>query len=181
MTGKAPERIETARLVLRRPVPADAEAIFRRYSGDAEVTRYLSFPRHVSLDQTRAFLVYSDAEWEGWPAGPYLIESRADGTLLGSTGLAFESLQRATTGYVLARDAWGQGYATEALGTVVAATERLGVRRLQALCHPDHRPSWRVLEKCGFTREGTLHLYAELPNLSPGEPSDLLCYARTFP
>jgi [ribosomal protein S5]-alanine N-acetyltransferase len=177
---RAPERIETARLVLRRPARSDAEAIFRRYSSDAEVTRYLSFPRHVSLDQTRAFLAWSETEWESWPAGPYLLESRTDGTLLGSTGLSFESPQRATTGYVLARDAWGQGYATEALGAIVATTERLGVRRLQALCHPEHRASWRVLEKCGFTREGTLRLYAELPNLSPGEPSDLLCYSRTF-
>jgi RimJ/RimL family protein N-acetyltransferase len=178
---RAPERIETARLVLRRPLVADAEAIFRRYSGDAEVTRYLSFPRHVSLDQTRAFLGWSETEWQRWPAGPYLIESRADGTLLGSTGLSFEGPQRATTGYVLARDAWGQGYATEALQAMVAEAEALGVRRLQAFCHPDHRASWRVLEKCGFVREGTLRLYAELPNLVPGEPSDLLCYARTFP
>jgi ribosomal-protein-alanine N-acetyltransferase len=179
--GKAPERIETARLVLRRPVAADAEAIFRRYSGDAEVTRYLSFPRHLSVDETRAFLGLSDEQWEQWPAGPYLAESRADGTLLGSTGLAFESPKRATTGYVLARDAWGLGYATEALRAMVEATGRLGVRRLQAFCHPEHRASWRVLEKCGFVREGTLRLYAELPNLSPGEPTDLLCYALTFP
>jgi len=63
---------------------------------------------------------------------------------------------------------------------VVETSSRLGVRRLQALCHPDHGPSWRVLEKCGFVREGILRLYAELPNLAPGEPSDLLSYARTF-
>jgi [ribosomal protein S5]-alanine N-acetyltransferase len=179
--SRAPERIETERLVLRRPVAADAEPIFRRYASVAEVTRYLSFPRHVSIDQTRAFLAFSDAEWQLWPAGPYLVESREDGTLLGGTGLAFENPQRATTGYVLARDAWGHGYATEALRAVVGTAGSLGVRRLQALCHPDHRPSWRVLEKCGFTREGTLLLYAELPNLSPGEPVDLLSYARIFP
>jgi RimJ/RimL family protein N-acetyltransferase len=179
--SRAPERVETARLVLRRPVPADAEPIFSRYSADAEVTRYLSFKRHLSVEETRAFLAWSDAEWERWPAGPWLIESRADGTLLGSTGLVFESPQRATTGYVLARDAWGRGFATEALRAVVEAAGGLGLRRLQAFCHPDHRPSWRVLEKCGFRREGTLRLYAELPNLAPGEPSDLFLYALTFP
>jgi ribosomal-protein-alanine N-acetyltransferase len=179
--GGAPATIETGRLVLRRPVAADAEQILARYSGDAEVTRYLSFPRHVSIEQTRAFLEWSDAEWERWPAGPYLIESREGRTLLGSTGLSFESPQRASTGYVLARDAWGRGYATEALRAMVQTAPGLGVRRLQAFCHPDHGASWRVLEKCGFAREGMLRLYAELPNLVSGEPCDLLLYARTFP
>src|SRR5262245_29145397 len=178
--ARAPERIDTARLVLRRPVASDAPAIFERYASDAEVTRYLSFPRHVSVRQTRAFLAFSDAEWERWPAGPYLVESRAAGTLLGGTGLSFETFQRASTGYVLARDAWGRGYATEALHAMVDAARGLGVRRLQAFCHPEHRPSWRVLEKCGFEREGTLRLYAELPNLAAGEPCDLLVYALIF-
>lgn len=145
------------------------------------MTRFLSWPRHETLDQTRAFLEFSEAEWRHWPAGPYLVESRTAGTLLGSTGFAFETAQRAATGYVLARDAWGLGYATEALHAVVEAARALGLRRLQALCHPEHRASWRVLDKCGFTPEGTLRGYAEFPNLTPGEPSDVLCYARLFP
>jgi RimJ/RimL family protein N-acetyltransferase len=177
---RAPERIDTARLVLRRPLAGDAQAIFERYAADAEVTRYLSFPRHVSVEQTRAFLALSNVEWERWPAGPFLIESRGTGVLLGGSGLSFETPERAATGYVLARDAWGQGYATEALSAMVEVARALRVRRLQAFCHPEHRPSWHVLEKCGFVREGTLRLYAELPNLAPGEPSDVLLYARTF-
>ncbi len=175
-----PERIETARLVLRRPHPTDADAIFARYAGDPEVTRFLSWPTHRSLDDTLAFLEFSDAEWARWPAGPYLIESRADGLLLGSTGLAFETAYRAATGYVLARDAWGMGYATEALGAMVALARGLGVRRLYALCHPDHAASWRVLEKCGFLREGVLRRYAEFPSLRPGQPEDSLCYAQVL-
>jgi len=175
--AKAAERVETERLVLRRPRAEDAEAILARYAGDAEVTRLLSFPRHRSLDETRAFLAWSDAEWQRWPAGPYLLELREGGTLVGGTGLSFETPRRAATGYVLARDAWGRGYATEALAAVVGVARGCGVLRLYALCHPDHRPSLRVLEKCGFEREGTLRRYVELPNLRPGEPVDLLCYS----
>jgi ribosomal-protein-alanine N-acetyltransferase len=178
---RAPERVETARLVLRRPLATDAEAIFARYASDPEVTRFLSFPTHRSLALTHAFLAWSDGEWDRWPAGPYLVEARAGGALLGSTGFAFESPQRASTGYVLARDAWGQGFATEALRAVVEVARTKELRRLQALCHPEHRPSWRVLEKCGFEREGILRRYAELPNFRPGEPVDLLFYARVFP
>lgn len=59
---KAPETVETARLTLARPTPADAAYIFERYAGDAEVTRFLGWPRHQSLADTRAFLGFSDAE-----------------------------------------------------------------------------------------------------------------------
>jgi ribosomal-protein-alanine N-acetyltransferase len=82
------------------------------------------------------------------------------------------------TGYVLARDAWGHGYATEALRAVVDVAANTSVRRLYALTHPDHSASWRVLEKCAFEREGLLRGHTEFPNLHPGEPSDVLCYAR---
>jgi len=177
---KGPERIETARLVLRRPLAADAEAVFSRYASDPEVTRLLSWPTHRSIDETRAFLAFCDDEWARWPAGPYLIETRADTRLIGGTGFAFETPWRAATGYVLAREAWGLGFATESLAAVLGVAPALGLRRLHALCHPDHVASRRVLEKCGFGREGLLRNHSELPNLRPGEASDMLCYARVF-
>jgi RimJ/RimL family protein N-acetyltransferase len=178
--GRAPERLETERLVLRRPRPLDAEAIFTRYASDPAVTRYVGFPRHRSVEDTRAFLELSEAMWGQWPAGPYLIEDRGRGELLGSTGLAFETPQRAATGYVLARDAWGRGFATEALGAIVGLAGAIGVRRLYALCHPGHRASAHVLEKGGFLFEATLFRYTVFPNLEAEDPGDVLCYARVF-
>ena len=175
---KAPPVIETERLVLRRPRSADVRAIFERYAGDPEVTTYVGWPVHRSLDDTRGFLMFSDGDWARWPAGPYLVESRADGRLLGGTGLGFETAQRASTGYVFARDAWGFGFATEALAAMVTLARDLSVRRLYAICHVDHRASARVLEKCDFTCEGTLRQYAAFPNLGSGVICDVLCYAR---
>jgi RimJ/RimL family protein N-acetyltransferase len=197
---RAPERIETARLVLRRPTLADAEAVFERYASDPEVTRWLGWPRHRSLDDTRLYLAWSDAQWRQWPAGPYAIEARADGRLLGGTGFAFESPIRespirespiresetgasptvATTGYVLARDAWGHGYATEALLAMVELAPALGVRRLVALCHPEHAASERVLAKCGFLREGLRSVAAAFPNVAPGRRCDVAVWSRAF-
>ena len=86
MGANAPECIETARLVLRRPQRRDAEIIFSRYANDPEVTRYLAWPRHRSLRDTLQFLEFSDNEWEHSPGGPYLIEARDSGQVLGSTG-----------------------------------------------------------------------------------------------
>lgn len=179
---RAPEIIATARLLLRNPVRGDAEDLFRRYASDPEVTRYLSWPRHRSLADTQAFLDWSDAEWELWPAGPYLIFARDDpgATLLGGTGLSFKTPSRAVTGYVLARDAWGKGFATEALHAMVDLAAKLGVERLEAFCHAEHKASAHVLEKCGFIREEIRRHHFTFPNLEFQEPSDVLIYARLF-
>jgi RimJ/RimL family protein N-acetyltransferase len=122
----------------------------------------------------------SAEQWRQWPAGPCLIRLRSDGQLIGGTGFGFETSDRAITGYVLAEDAWGKGYATEALAAIVDVAPRIGVARLYALCHPEHRASWRVLEKCGFTCEGRWSKQVEFPNLAPGVLQDVLCYAMIF-
>jgi len=177
---KAPEFIETERLILRRPHLLDAEAIFTRYAGDPEVTRYLGWPRHKSIEQTRGFLAFSNDEWERAPGGPYIIESRETNAVLGSTGFGFEVIDRAAVGYVLAKDAWGFGYAAEALRALTAISPEIGVSYLFAYCHTEHKASARVLEKCGFILEGILPCHTEFPNLEGSGKKDVLCYSREF-
>lgn len=177
---RAPGTLETERLVLRRPGAVDAPAVFARYAGDPAVTRYLGWRTHASVAETRLFLDSCDREWRHSGVGPFLIESRESGELLGSASLRLVSSQQAAAGYVLARDAWGRGYATEALHAMRGLALRLGILRLTATCHPEHRASWRVMQKCGFTREGLLRGHAQFPNLAPGVASDVLCYSFVF-
>lgn len=177
---RAPEKIETARLQLVRPTAADVEAIYQRYASDPDVTQYVAWPRHTTITDSEFFLKFSDHEWSRSSAGPYLVRSRADGSLLGSTGLAFESDTTASTGYVFAKDAWGKGYATEALRAMIDLARDLHVTRLYAICHTDHRASARVLEKCGFAREGILPNHITFPNLGKSGPSDVFSYALSF-
>jgi RimJ/RimL family protein N-acetyltransferase len=109
--------------------------------------------------------------------GPYLVRLRADETLLGSTGLALESLVEASTGYVFAKDAWGKGYASESLRAMIDLAHALGIRRLHALCHVEHLPSRRVLEKAGFKRDKTLPRHIRFPNLGVDSPLDVFDYS----
>lgn len=175
---KAPGQIETSRLTLRQPEADDALAIFERYASDPEVTRLLGWPRHRTVADTQAFLRFSAGEWVRWPAGPYLILSRSDGQLLGSTGLGFQTSQDAVTGYVVAQDAWGMGYATEALAAMIEVARRTKVVQLYALCHPEHRASIRVLEKNAFVLDDPPTRRTEFPNLAPGVQQDAACYVR---
>jgi RimJ/RimL family protein N-acetyltransferase len=100
--------------------------------------------------------------------------------LLGSTGLSRDGATDAMTGYVLAKDAWGQGFATEALRAMVDLALAIEVRRLYALCHPDHRASWRVLEKCGFVRDASWTRKIAFPNLAPYVEQNVLRYVAAF-
>ena len=177
---KAPEYLETKRLILRRPLPSDAEALFHRYTSDPEVTRYLSWPRLQFIEQTRIFIKFSDYSWEYWPAGPYVIESRNTGLIMGGTGFDFENKFDSSVGYVLARDSWNQGYATEALMAIADIALQIGLRRLFAYCHPEHQASFRVLEKCGFMLKTTFKNRFIFPNLSGNSASEVQCYLRIF-
>lgn len=168
----------TPRLTLRRPVATDAGSIFERYAADPGVTRFMAWPTHRSIDDTRAFLQFAEAQWKAGPAGSYLIIRTADDLLLGSTGLEFETPTRAETGYVLAQDAWGQGYATEALRAMVELARSLGVHELTAGVHPDHEASIRVLTKGGFRLLERRLRTAGFPNLEAKLTQDLLVYGR---
>jgi RimJ/RimL family protein N-acetyltransferase len=172
-----PEQFSSERLRLRRPESSDAAAIFERYATDPEVTRFLSWPSHKSQDDTLAFLRFADAAWAAWGAGPLLIEDKDSDLLLGSTGVEFITSTRVSTGYVLAQDAWGKGYASEALQAVLDALSGSTVWRVGALCHTDHDLSAKVLEKAGFEREGVLRRHTVFPNLAP-EPQDVIMFSR---
>ena len=177
---KAPFVLQIERLTLRKPESSDADAIFTRYASDPEVTRYMSWPTHRSVADTEAFLSWSDADWERWPAGSYLVFRRDDNRLLGGTGLTFQTPTIAITGYVFARDAWGCGYATESLLAMVELARATGVKQVKSCCHVDHRRSAHVLEKCGFQLEEEPRGELEFPNLTPPGRFPTFLYVRTF-
>ena len=176
---RAPQRWESSRLLLTPPALTDARAIFASYASDEEVTRYLSWPRHRTVSDSEAFVQFSLDEWSRRPAGPYLIRDRGDGSLVGSTGLyAMGEDACAMTGYVLAREVWGRGYATEALTAMLQIAAVMGLEELCAVCHAEHQASIRVLEKCGFSRDAGVIPPMSFPNLPVDAPQSVVRYSR---
>ena len=171
-----PHELATPRLLLRRPIEADAQLMFERYSADPEVCRYLSWAPHRDVSETAAYLQSALAGMAEGTREMRLIFNLESGELLGSVGGVLQE-HRLQFGYCLARDAWGRGYATEAARAFVdAAIVAPSIWRVQAFCDVENRASARVLEKTGLTLEGTLKRYLQMPNVSP-EPRDMLCYA----
>jgi ribosomal-protein-alanine N-acetyltransferase len=166
---KTPDVVHTQRLRLRRPVFADADAIFNHFASDPEVTRYMSWPTHVSIADTQAFLKFAIENWQQHSMGTLLIES--NGMVIGSTGIhlgqADVAAYSAETGYVFARHACGKGYATEVLQAMVMLAAQVGLKQLTAGCHPDNVASQRVLHKCGFSVEAGPRASKLFPNTTP--------------
>lgn len=148
--------LETERLALRRLVPADLDALVALYA-DPEIRRY--FPEGtLTRDETR-----EELEWflEGHPRHPELglwaTIHKPSGRFIGRCGLlpwVIDGQPEVEVAYLLDRAYWGQGLATEAARALVTyGFERLGLRRLICLIHPDNQASIAVARRAGMALE----------------------------
>ncbi|MBI4488005.1 MAG: GNAT family N-acetyltransferase [Deltaproteobacteria bacterium] len=175
---KPPEVFETERLRLRRPVIEDAESIFSGYAQDGEVTKYLTWRPHESIDSTHEFLRLCITAWDEGKSVQWVIVRKEDNLLLGMVGIRLDRY-KVELGYLLAKPYWGNGYMTEAVQAIVEwALNQEGIYRVWAVCDVENLASARVLEKIGMRREGVLRRWSMHPNRS-GEPRDCYCYAKT--
>jgi RimJ/RimL family protein N-acetyltransferase len=171
-----PKTLKTERLRLRKAKSSDAEAIFRQYAQDPEVTRYVSWRAHKDLDETREYMRMCQLAWDIGKAFHWVIERNEDKQVIGMM-IARVTDEKWELGYVLARLYWGNGYMTEAVrGLVHWALKQKQIYRIWAVCDVDNIASSRVMEKAGMQREGILRRWSVHPNLSP-EPRDSYCYA----
>ena len=174
----APDHFITSRLLLRPITWDDAPAIFSGYAQDQEVTRYLSWLPHRTIDDTHGYIAACIAEARQG-VQTFAILSQATGQLTGVFEVRTPEPYRLAFGYVLARPFWGQGFMTETLSEFLAwATRQPSVWRVEGLCDTENIASARVMEKAGLRREGILRRYLVHPNISR-HPRDCLSFAWT--
>ena len=149
----------TPRLVLRRLTAADAEHMYAHWASDAEVTRFLTWPPHASIDVTRKVLgtwVASYASDDFYQWGIVLTETSELVGTISVVNLA-EDINEVEIGYCLGRAWWGKGIMTEALGRVITFFfDEVGANRVCAKHDVENSASGAVMAKCGMLREGTL-------------------------
>jgi RimJ/RimL family protein N-acetyltransferase len=144
-------RVETKRLVLRGWRPEDFEA-YAAITADPEVTRYLGGV--LGAAQSWRQLALHAGHWSLRGYGNWAVERREDGVLLGRAGLwCPEGWPGLEVGWLLARPAWGQGYATEAARAATDwAWSALPAERLISVIHPENDRSIRLAERLGMRR-----------------------------
>ena len=158
MEHKGTKTIETERLILRAFRAEDAEAMFRNWASDPEVTKFLTWPAHGDVSVTRHVLAdwvgrYGESSYYQWA-----IELKEIREPIGSISIVKSSdeTESATIGYCIGRRFWGQGITAEALEAVMAYLfEEVGMNCVNA-CHDPRNPnSGKVMQKCGMALEGT--------------------------
>jgi ribosomal-protein-alanine N-acetyltransferase len=151
--------LETERLLLRRMRPDDAEDMFA-YASDPEVTRYVLWDTHRSIEDTRNFLRFATEGYERGDFGGWGLVLKASGAFVGTCGMEANHQRehsRAELGYVLAREHWGRGLIPEAVRCMIRfCFGRMDLNRVEARCIAENTASARVMEKVGMTWEGTL-------------------------
>lgn len=148
--------LETERLLFRRLVMDDLDALYKLYS-DPEVRQY--YPEGVlNYEETK-----EELEWflNGHPKHPELglwaTVHKPSGKFIGRSGLlpwTIEGRHEVEIAYLLDKEFWGQGLASEgALAIRDYALKKLGLPRLVCLIDPKNIASQKVAEKIGMTLE----------------------------
>jgi [ribosomal protein S5]-alanine N-acetyltransferase len=159
-----PPTFRTQRLTLRPVNATDLRDLFL-VNRDPEVTRYLPYPPWQSMDDANAWFERTKARFAEKAAAQFAIridgsdtgEGKGQRTIGNALLFQFDTQNEvAEIGYVIAREHWGKGYASEAMCPLIDhAFNALCFHRLEAKLDPRNLASARVLGKLGFVHEGT--------------------------
>ena len=140
------DELRTERLILRRALPEDVEAMHRIMS-DPVAMRYWSTPPHVERDETASWLA-SMIEDNPSERDDFIVT--LDGAVLGKLG----AWRLPEIGFLIDPNHWGQGIASEAMVAFIDRRRAIGSTELTADVDPRNQGSLRLLERHGFIETG---------------------------
>jgi RimJ/RimL family protein N-acetyltransferase len=147
--------IETERLSLRPFREADVSALFELLQ-DPDVVRYIGDRRVPTLQETWRAVAGWLGHWAMRGYGQWAIEERSSGRFIGRAGIINPAeWPGPEVGYVLGREWWGHGYATEAARAAMNwGFEEIGFDELISLIDPDNAASIAVATRLGESLRG---------------------------
>lgn len=160
-------RLEAQEIAIRHLEETDAVPLFENYLGDERTCLYLNRQAHLSPIQTLQAIGRWRAQYElDHPNILVLaIEESATHVPIGCLVLIPEQ-DASEIHFGISRNYQGKGYATQACKLGIEYLKSIGVEEIHTAPHIDHQASIRVLEKCGFKKQGVLKGYAVFPALS---------------
>lgn len=167
--------LETERLILREWEAEDVDALFAIVS-DADVMRFIENGQPwTDIERVREWIGRLQLSYRTRGYSRWAVVEKDGGRAIGSSGFAkLPWSGEIDFGYLLSRDAWGRGYATE-MGRAALrhGFERFGFAEVTASVAPEHVPSRRVLEKLGFVYRGM--------EVQPGDNDESAIYLASNP
>ena len=145
------EYIETKRLILRKFKEDDALLMYTNWASDPEVTKYLLWDTHSSIEETRRILKLWMKEYEDPKTNRYCITIKGSDEPLGSIDIVRVESGVPELGYCLSKKCWNKGYMTEAVKALIEDIFKDGYEKICICAYKDNIGSNRVIQKCGFT------------------------------
>ena len=151
------QTLATERLILRRYTLDDAQQMFDHWASDPEVTKYLTWPPHTSVDATKYIIGEWLKSYEQPDTYHWGLVIRETGELIGDIAAVrvVEPILEAELGWCMGKAWWGKGYMPEAARAVLRVFfDEVGFNRVRASHDTDNSKSGRVMQKIGMTFEG---------------------------
>jgi len=151
--------METEHLTLRPFQIDDDIYMYKNWANDDDVTRFLTWPTHSSVEVSRLVLSdwipkYAKKNYYSWaivlksikePIGDISIVRQQD------------DIKMVHVGYCIGKYWWNQGFTSEALSALIDFfINEVGVNRIEARHDPRNPNSGKVMMKCGLKYEGTM-------------------------
>ena len=153
------KRLETERLLLRPFTIDDAGLMFNNWANDDEVTKYLTWPSHKSINDTINIL----GEWiqnhEKNDFYNWAIVLKEINEPVGSISVVKQDddIGMVRIGYCIGRKWWNRGITSEALGALIEFFfVEAGINRIEAMHDSNNPISGKVMAKCGMKYEGLM-------------------------
>ena len=133
MKHQGTKKIETDRLILRQFSTEDADSMYNNWAKDPEVTKYLMWPYHKSVEVSNGVLsdwipLYAQDDYYQWA-----IVLKMSDEAIGSIAVVLkdDAVEMVHIGYCIGRKWWNQGITSEALAALVRFFfDEVGVNRM---------------------------------------------------
>ena len=149
------QMLQTDRLILRRFVESDAEAMFQNWASSTENLTYVTWDPHSDVEVTR----HSIHNWVASYANPNYYKwaiclKEKPEQVIGDISIVemHENDSSCEIGYVLGKAYWGYGMMTETLKAVLDfCFTQVGFQKVKARYASLNPASGRVMEKAGMS------------------------------
>lgn len=159
LSHKGTKAIHTERLLLRRFDLDDASDMFKNWANDREVTKFLTWEPHSSIEETKRIIGLWVNHYQDIKTYEWAIEREEIGEVIGSISIVKldEKNDSCEIGYCLSRKYWGMGIMSESLQAVISYLfSEIGFNQIFAKYDTNNVASGKVMQKCGMKYEGTV-------------------------
>lgn len=151
--------LETERLVLRRFNEKDSYNMYTNYASNPNVTKYLSWNIHKSVEESKALINAWEKEYNNNDFYQWAIVLKNSDEVIGGISIVniWKEIEKVEVGYCIGENYWYQGITKEALDKVIEFMfNQVKVKNIIARFDVNNESSGKVMKKCGMKYEGII-------------------------